>query len=75
MKFSGEEWRFMSALIDGRGYSWELPLADRTQDRARQRLRRMGLVAFDRKHWKWTATPEGLKAWRGGQDQSREATG
>lgn len=36
--------------------------SDYTEDRARQKLKRMGLVIFDRTAWRWGLTEEGRRA-------------
>lgn len=36
-----------------------LPMADRASDAARSRLKRLGLVRFDRAEWAWFRTPAG----------------
>lgn len=63
MHFTPEETKFMGALASSEGQSWKLPLANREQDRARQRLRRLNLVRFDRKRWVWSMTEAGQIEW------------
>lgn len=46
---------FLRCLYHG----WALRLADRQEDRARQRCRRKGLAVYDREAGAWKLTPAG----------------
>ena len=58
MILSAEEYDFINRVLR----ELPLPLADRKQDRVRQRLRRLGLVEVAKKPRRWQATIDGIKS-------------
>ncbi|PZO78455.1 MAG: hypothetical protein DI629_12215 [Mesorhizobium amorphae] len=68
----GHEQRFLLALKrDGEvTLNAFLPLADRDSDRARSKLKKLGLIRFHRKAWAWQLTDAGV-ALRASHEESR----
>ena len=58
MKLSDMELRELGLLIRDPKYG----SSDRKRDRARTKLKRLGLIRFDRKAWEWEVLPDGLVA-------------
>ena len=58
MKLTATERREIQLLLDDpkNGTSW------RVRDRARAKLKRLGLIRFDRKAWAWEVLPAGRSA-------------
>lgn len=46
--------------------------SDRAEDRARTRLKKHGLISFDRETWKWTLTATGAHALRAREGHDEE---
>lgn len=55
-KLSADQVAILDALADGR----KLGLADRAEDRARQGLRKLGLIAYCGKPNRWQISADGL---------------
>lgn len=57
-KLTGGERRFLECVRDG----LPLRLADRQEDRLRQKMRRLGLAVVLKQPRRWSVTPAGLAA-------------
>lgn len=60
-KLDAAELKFLAAIKPegSQASAAHMPMADRTSDKARTRLKQRGFVRFDRGEWKWFRTPAG----------------